>query len=435
MTQRILILSLLSIGLLFFAGCSAGEENNSNNRGNRGGDFAPTVEAIQARVGALPLEERLSGVVRARNQTVIYSEITAPVVEVLVNDGDAVTKGQSLVRLRDRSFRERVRQAESGLQIANAQVKQAETNLVQAQAALQRILTLSERDLGTQVEMERLRAELASAEASLSLAKAQRDQVSSQLEERKQELENTVVVSPVTGVVGRRNAEVGQQVTPNTMLFEVGDLSVVEVQINLTERMLGYIEPGMNAAVYSQAMTDTLIRTNLTRISPFLDPVAHSTQGQLVIDNEGGLLRPGMFVTVDIFYGESDQAALIPNNAIYNHPRQGTRGVYILEASQVELNAGGEFAEGIYGPFPAQFVPVEIVAEGRMVSGVRGINSGDWVVTVGQNLLATGRTQARFRPMNWDRMLELQGMQSQDIIRLIKEKLADQQYQSADSDV
>lgn len=430
--QRFLLLGVLAAFLIFIAACSGEEAETNQNRGNRGGGGpTPTVEAVQARIGALPLEERLSGVVRARNQTEIYPEISAPIVEVFVNDGDPVTKGQPLVKLRDRTFRERLRQAESGLQIANAQVRQAENNVTQAEAALRRILALSERDLTTQVEIETLRADLASAEASLSLAEAQREQAKSQLEERRQELENTLIVSPVSGVVGRRNAEVGQQVSPNSMLFQVGDLSVVEIHVNLTERMLGYIEPGMTAAIYSQSMRDTLIQASLTRISPFLDPVAHSTQGQLVVPNDGRLLRPGMFVTVDIFYGESEQAALVPNNAIYNHPRQGTRGIYVLDASNVELPED-QLSGGVQGPFPARFVPVEIVAEGRMISGVRGINSGDWVVTVGQNMLATGRSEARFRPMPWDRMLELQGMQSQDLIRLIQQKLAEQRISDQD---
>lgn len=422
-------IAITIITALILTGCSGGDDDNSsNNSRNNSADRAPTVEAVQARYGGLPLEERLTGVVRAKNQTEIYAQISAPIVEVLVNDGDPVVKGQALVRLRDTNFKERLRQAESGLQIADAQVRQAAATRQQAEARLNRVRTLSERDLSTAAELETLEAELESADASLNLARAQRDQAASVVEERKEELENTIVTSPTAGVVGRRNAEVGQQVTPNTQLFLVGDVDNVDVSINLTERMLSYIEVGQTAAVYSEAMTDTLIRSTLARISPFLDPVTHSTTAQLDIPNPGRLLRPGMFVTVDVFYGESDQATLIPNNAIYNNPRQGSRGVFVAETSNSELTLpGDENGSGnIYGPFPVRFIPIDIVAEGREISGVRGIDSGDWVVTVGQNLLIRGQQQARFRPMSWERILRLQGLQSQDIINLIEEKLANQ---------
>ena len=60
-----------------------------------------SVEALPARTGGLPLEEAISGVVRARNQVAIRSEISAVVVEVLARNGDAVSAGQPLVRLDD----------------------------------------------------------------------------------------------------------------------------------------------------------------------------------------------------------------------------------------------------------------------------------------------------------------------------------------------
>ena len=57
----------------------------------------PAVEAVEVQYGSLPLEERLVGAVRARNQTEIYAEVAAPIVAVLVNDGDRVTAGDPLV--------------------------------------------------------------------------------------------------------------------------------------------------------------------------------------------------------------------------------------------------------------------------------------------------------------------------------------------------
>ena len=85
----------------------------------------PAVEAVQAQFGSLPLEERLSGIVSVRNQIDLYPRITAPVEEVAVQTGQQVAAGEVLVRLRDNEYRERLRQAEANLRIAEAQERQA----------------------------------------------------------------------------------------------------------------------------------------------------------------------------------------------------------------------------------------------------------------------------------------------------------------------
>jgi HlyD family secretion protein len=411
--------------MLLVVACSSENDDNNNNRGQRGGGYTPTVEIIQTLTGALPLEERLTGVVRARNQVDIFPEITAPVTEILVRSGDKVDKDQVLVRLRDHEARERLRQAESGLEIANAQVRQAEANLNQVNARLSRVETLTIRNLESELEVETLRAQAESAEANLSLVKAQRNQAESILEERRNDLRNTVIRSPITGYVGFRNVEVGQSVNPSTRLFEVGDTDVMEIRVSLTERMLAYIRAGQTVSIASDAIGPEPLRAQLDRISPFLNPVTNSTEAEIVISNPNGLLRSGMFVTIDILYGESDQAVLIPNNALYTHPADGRRGVYIADASgfiELDFENDSDLPE-IMGPVDVRFVPVQIVAQGRQVSGIRGINSGDYVVTMGHNLLASGRSSANVRIIEWERMIHLQELQSRDLLQIIRDKL------------
>jgi hypothetical protein len=68
---------------------------------------------------------------------------------------------------------------------------------------------------------------------------------------------------------------------------------------------------------------------------------------------------------------------------------------------------------------------VEVVAEGRQLVGVTGVGSGDWVVAVGQNLLRARGDQpatARIRAVTWQRIVELQGLQQQDLLLQFMEK-------------
>ncbi len=403
--------------------CSSEDENQTQRRGGH----VPTVEVIPTVMGSLPLEERLTGVVRARNQAEVFPEITAPITEILVNSGDQVQRGQPLVKLRDTEARERVRQAEAGLQIADAQVRQARANVQRLESRLSRVQTLSVRNLESELEVEQLEAEVEAAEAAHQLTLAQQSQAASVLEERRSDLENTVVRAPTDGFVGTRHVEVGQLASPSTRMFEIGDTRMMNIRISLTERMLSYIQPGQTVNITSPAFGGEVIQTTLTRISPFINPVTNSTEAEIELSNPDGLLRSGMFVTIDILYGESEQAVLIPNTALFTNPNDGRRGVFVADrATLTELGEQVDTAEGspIIGPTGMAFMPVTIVAQGRQVSGVSGIQAGDLVVTIGQNLLASGREEARVRLTDWDRMLELQQLQNRDLLDMIRRKLA-----------
>jgi RND family efflux transporter MFP subunit len=417
-TSRPFLLLFLPV-FLVFSSCSAEEEENRERN-----SYIPTVEVIETVTGALPLEERLTGVVRAENQTEIYPEVSSVVMEVMVNSGDAVTEGQPLVRLRDREVRELLQQAEAGLEIADARVRQAEAELNRLQARLTRMETLASRNLESELEIEQIRAEVESASASVALAEAQRSQAASVVDERENQLDLTIVRSPIDGFIGRRSVERGQSVNNSTRLMEVGDTRRMQITLSLTERMLSYIQTGQTVNIMSDSFGGEVVQTRLSRISPFLDPVTNTTQAEIELDNPDGLLRPGMFVNMDILYGESEQAVLIPNNALFTNPNDGRRGVYVASRDGLPEEAPADGQRGIVGPTPVSFVAVDIIARGRQVSGVEGIESGDLVVTIGQNLLSGGREEARVREIGWERMLELQELQTRDLLDMIRAKVA-----------
>ncbi|TVQ68146.1 MAG: efflux RND transporter periplasmic adaptor subunit [Balneolaceae bacterium] len=421
-TMRIYIkIGMIILALLLISGCSGSGEQTEN----RGGGVIPAVEAVQAQFGGLPLEERLNGIVRASNQVDIYPRIAAPIEEIFVQNGDQVREGEPLIRLRDLEYRERLRQAEASLRISIAQRRQAEAALGEIRSELRRARILAERELSSELEMEQLEARLESAEASLELAEAQVEQARSNVAEQNEALSQTVILSPVDGTIGQRAAEVGMQVNANTRLFTVGDLSQSRITINLTERMLGYVRTGHTARIFSENMPDTVLVSEISRISPFLGAGNFSTEAEIDIENAGGLLLPGMFVTVDVLYGESEQTTVVPLSALYRNPQTGATGVYRatgfgLEASLLtELDAGNEIRD-LSNPTTVEFVPVDIVARGRDAAGVTGIRSGDWVVTVGQNLLVRDNSEvARVRPASWQNIMEMQRLRPQDLLREI----------------
>jgi len=412
-------IAILAGLIIISAGCGSSTTDESQGRNM----VTPAVEAIEARFGSLPLEDRISGTVIADNQVDIYAEISGIVEQVLVQNGDRVTRGQALLRIRDSELRERIKQSEAGLEIAKARQEQAEASLAQLQAQFDRAKSLADRNLSSQAEIDNITAQLTNAKANMSLAVAQVNQAQSSLDEAQVNISRTVIRSPVAGLVGQRAAEPGQLVTGNSRLFIVGDPQNVRVTIVLTERMMSYIREGMNVEIGNQAYPDTVVRATISRISPFLDPVTHTTTAEIDINNQTRFLIPGMFVAVDVFYGQSQNATLVPNSAVYRHPLTGIEGVYVARSIGTELQPVNKVdatsPPPLTEPTPIEFVEVNVLAKGRQMSGISGISSGTWVVTIGQNILAGGALEARVRTVGWDRILDLQNLTEEDVLNSI----------------
>jgi len=438
MTDFRISASFLALALLFVAsGCGSSSDGDDRRGRGRGGNATPSVEAVQSRFGSLPLQERMSGRVRASDQIGVYPEIEAPVVSVAVQNGDYVEKGDVLARLRDDQYRERLRQAESELKIARAGAKRARATLKELQAQLKRTERLAESQYESEQQLEGLRARVQGAEADVDEAEARVEQAEATVDERRSDLRETVIRAPFSGYVGNRDAEVGQRVGPNMQIFTMGSLDTMRVEVQVTDKMFGKIQPGQTARIQSPSLPDTVITAEVSRISPFLDEATYSAELEIDIPNSDRLLTSGMYVEADVLYGETRQATLVPKSALYENPETGTRGIFVAPSlgSEVPVSAPDEFNPDdpppLTKPTPTDFREVEILAEGRQTVGVRGIEPGAWIVTVGQNLLSTSageRTDARVRPMAWSRLMALQRLQDVDLL----ERVLDRQQRIAE---
>jgi len=401
----------------------------------------PAVEALPAKAGSLPLVRRVNGVVRADNQVVVRPEVAGRVVEVLVKSGESVRQGQPLVRLEPQGLREQVRQAEADVRLARAAAAEARAQVAELDAEVTRTRTLAAEDLVSDMALETLEARLDAAQAAADSAEARVEQSTSSLDESRFGLERAVVRAPSSGRLGRRGVEVGTIVDPGTQLFVLGDLDELVVEVPLTEGMLSFIEEGQSVEVRPRGdgsgdgrgpgAAGRVFAATLSRISPFLEPGSFTTTGE--IDVEGDVaLRPGMFVTVDIRYGESERATLVPASTLWEDPGSGTTGVYVVEEADglappadPRPRSEGRRAEDVPDtPRRVAFRPITILAEGSGLVGVEGVEPGTWVVTVGQHLLdrreadAEGEAPtARVRATSWEQVIDLQELQREDLLQ------------------
>lgn len=409
------------LGAAILALTACGEGSIRDEQGESGP--VPAVEAVPARGGSLPLEEQLSGVVRARNQVAIRPEIGGTVVEVLVRNGDAVKAGMPLVRLDDEVLQEQLRRAVAELQLAEAAAAEATARVEEVRARVVRTRALAADGFASQLELETFEAQLAAVRAEADQSVAGVEQARATVQERRSALAKATIAAPVAGLVGQRDVEVGMVVGPSSILFLVGDLDELIVEVPLTQELLRHVDVGSKVEIGARELGGTPLGAEVSRISPFLEIESFSTTAEIDVPGAADGLRPGMFVTVRVLYGASDRATLVPASALWEDLLTGDWTVFVVEdtAGLTEPAAhGGEIPEQRRRVVKRL---VEVLAEGRGTVGVRGVAEGEWVVTLGQHLLheafeAVGSEviEARVRPTTWTHVLELAGLQREDLL-------------------
>jgi len=189
--------------------------------------------------------------------------------------------------------------------------------------------------------------------------------------ERTDETRKTMILrSPFTGVVTMKNALPGQKVVPGTDLYHIADLRVVWVEASVFDSDLPYVKLGQKARMTLSFLPGKVFEGRVAFLSPVLNPKTRDLKVRLEFPNDEGYLRPGMYADVVIRSELSDDAVLVPSEAII---RSGVRNVVFV--------ARGE----------GRFIPTEIEigahGEGNELHVLAGVVPGEEVVTSAQFLL------------------------------------------------
>ena len=174
--------------------------------------------------------------------------------------------------------------------------------------------------------------------------------------------------APVDGIVLRKMAVRGMNVEPGMDMFEIADLSEVWVQADVYEQDIGLVRTGQGASLALEAMPGRTLRGRVEFISPVLDPTTRTSKVRFAFDNAKGLLKPGMYATVELALTTGSGLA-VPEEAVIDTGEQ--KIVFVAEA-------------------PGRYVPraVELGAKiDRYYAVVSGLVTGDEVATSAQFLL------------------------------------------------
>ncbi len=156
------------------------------------------------------------------------------------------------------------------------------------------------------------RAAVGPLQAAVGTAQAQVDQA-------QKAVSDTNVLSPISGYVAERNADVGEFISPNTpnaKLATIVRTSTLRMQIDLPEQNVGKVATGQGVSIQVTAFPDRNFAGTIVRIAPSLDPTTRVLNVEAEVQNVDGLLKPGQFATVRITQSKPEPAVMIPVSAV-----------------------------------------------------------------------------------------------------------------------
>jgi RND family efflux transporter MFP subunit len=283
-----------------------------------------------------------------------------------VDEGDAVGKGDVLVRIRAAEYEDKVRQATS-------QAAAAEAIAHKARLDFERATRLYGSQSLTKPDLDAARAQYDASESELQAARA----LTSEAEIA---LRDTSVVAPFVGDIVKKNVEPGSFVGPGMTVFAVANTETVKIIVGVPDTTVRSIRLGQPVDVTVDAFADRSFRARITRIASAADLKTRNFEVEVAIPNRDHVLRVGMIGSLSLDVGADDGKAdvlHVPLSAMVQ-TNDGTYGVFVVAASE-----SGKIA---------RLRPVEIGRViGTDISIVGGLASGDEVITTGATLLKDGQ--------------------------------------------
>lgn len=263
-----------------------------------------------------------TGTLEPTEEVEVSSELSGMIRKVLVDNNDSVTTGQVLAELDTDKLQAQVTRAQAVLTAASARVKEAEAALAEARRTFQRNSELARKNVVSQHELDVARSAFERAAASLESARADVIVAEADLELRETDLKKACICSPIEGVVLRRSVDPGQTVAATlqapTLFTLAGDLSAMELRVDVDEADISLVEAGQQARFTVDAYPDRTFPARITKVrfAPDTTEGVVTYETFLAVDNSGMLLRPGMTATAEITVKTVTDALLVPNEAL-----------------------------------------------------------------------------------------------------------------------
>ena len=331
--KKICIIALAALAL---ASC-AQKKNNQEAADKAAQPVRQAVKVLPAALQNVRQDGSYSATIQANAINNIAPQSGGRIQKINVEVGDFVSAGQVLAEM-DR-----------------VQLDQAQLRLVNAETELGRLKQLYEQGGLAQSDYE-------AAELNYKVSKSSYDNL----------LENTILRSPINGVVTARNYDRGDMYGMASPIFTVQQIVPVKILVGISEADYTKVRKGDRITLSVDALPGKTFSGSVRRIYPTVDPMTHTVNIDVQVPNQNRELRPGMYAKVNVNFGSS-RNIVVPDAAVVRLQGSGQRNVFVVEngvAVQKAVSLGRHF-DGQY----------EILS---------GIEVGEMVVVKGGSSLSNG---------------------------------------------
>lgn len=340
----------LCLAAIALTACT-GKDEKADSKSNEENIPAVKVETVESRV--VDQLGTYTASVEAQIVNNISSNMPNRIKQILVDEGQRVSAGQRVVVLDDvNTFS------------YETQVDNARANLKNVEVNYNRALELFKIGGGTKQQVDAMEIQLVNAKNAL--AQAERTLRNAR--------ENTVLTSPISGVVTARNYDPGDM-TGNLPILTVARVQPVKIVINVTESELPRVHKGMPADIRFDTYGDELFKGVVSTVMPTVDPQSRTFGVEITLANADGKVLPGMFGRVTLNLGKADRV-VVPDKAVVKQQGSGNQYIYVYNSDgtvsfkQVQLGQrlGSEY-ELLSGVEPGSQVVVS--GQARLANGVK----------------------------------------------------------------
>jgi len=331
-----------------------------------------------------------SGYVTARRQATVSSKVTGKVVDVLVEEGMKVEKGQILARLDDSQARQALALSEAQLEATRRAMVETEAQLREATLRKERARDLLAAGVSSKADWDAVEAEVEVFAARLSTQRGQVTSGEREVDIQRQYLDDTIIRAPFAGIAVSKNAQPGEIISPmsagggftRTGISTIVDMSSLEIEVDVNEAYIQRVLPGQKVQATLDAYRDWQIPAHVITTIPAADRQKATVTVRIAFDQLDPRILPDMGIKV-AFLAEAATGTVSAARAV-TIPRAAVRGsqdnefVFVvgrddkLERRAVKLSLGGDD-------------PVEVAA---------GLSAGERVVVEGPADLAAGQVTA-----------------------------------------
>ena len=349
MTKRLVIVALL-LGLVFGSifGWKAYQQRQIAERLTARGPSTVSVATAIATTEFWAHKINTVGSLRAIQGVEVSAEVSGVVAELSFVSGSSVEAGAQLLGLDDTAEAAELRSLDAQLELAKQDYERAKG--------------LSIKTLLSQAQLDRTKSVLDSLEA--------------RAEEQLALIARKSIKAPFSGELGIREINLGEYLSPGTPIVTLQQLDPIFTDFTVPERYLSSLAVGQIIEVEVAAFPEEVFQGKISAISPKVESRTRNIELQATLQNSDKRLRPGMFARVAIILGSANKVVTVPRTAVEFLPYGNSVFIVTEEGDALTVQRRQVTTDRILG------TRVEII---------KGIKSGERVVSAGQLKLRNGQ--------------------------------------------